>query len=222
MASQFPYVPFTCANKTIRRCLPPPFFWVDLWFILTLGVEHLQKGERGKNIVCSLQSRSPSLLWQKTCPKNVQEQWYQTLNLHIVIRLRSTPRFVAWKFLVSVCAGGASCKQPFDRNQKVYQLYHCQARQWRQSGSCFFLQMTESSSIKSGLSLGRLKPKDVKHLPNSVPYPGTVAMTMIKHLRHKTVRWDFHLLSHHLQAGSVLKGAMRLFFHEESISTQTD
>ena len=130
------------------------------------------------------------------------------------------PRFVPWKFLVSsVCAGGASCKPPFDRNQKVY---HCQARQWRQSGSCW-RQMSESSSAKSGFSLlGRLKPKDVKHLPNSVPYPGTVAMTMIKHLRHKTVRWDFHLLSHHLQAGSVLKGAMRLFFHEESISTQTD
>ena len=129
MASQFPYFPFTCANKTIRRCLPPLFFWVDLWFILTLGVEHLQKGERGKNIVCSLQSRSPSLLWQKTCPKNVQEQWYQTLNF---------PRFVPWKFLLFVHAGGASCKQPFDRNQKVYQLFHCQARQSRQSGSCFF------------------------------------------------------------------------------------
>ena len=114
----------------------PPFF---------LGGLVVHPDVRGwaslKNIVCSLQrlqSRSPSLLWQKTCPKNVQEQWYQTLNLHTVIRLRSTPRFVAWKFLVSVCAGGASCKQPFDRNQKVYQLYHCQARQWRQSGSCFF------------------------------------------------------------------------------------
>ena len=214
MASQFPYFPFTCANKKIRRC--PPLFLAGL-------VVH--PDVRGwaslKNIVCSLQrlqSRSPSLLWRKTCPKNVQEQWYQTLNFHTVIRLRSTPRFVTWKFLVSVCAGGASCKQPFDRNQKVYQLYHCQARQWSQSGSCFFLQMTESSSIKSGLSLlGRLKPKDVKHLPNSVPYPGTPVMTMIKHLRHKTVRWNSHLLSHHLQAGSVLKVT-----HEESISTQTN
>ena len=197
-----------CQQDNSKVSPPPPFFWVDLWFILTLGVERLQKGERGKNIVCSLQSRSPSLLWQKTCPKNVQEQWYQTLNF---------PRFVPWKFLVFVRAGGASCRQPFDRNQKVYQLYHCQARQSRQSGSCFFLQMTESSSIKSGLSLGRLKPKDVKHLPNSVPYPGTPVMTMIKHLRHKTVRWNSHLLSHHLQAGSVLKVT-----HEESISTQTN
>ena len=91
MASQFPYFPFTCANKTIRRCLPPPFFWVDLWFILTLGVEHLQKGERGKNIVCSLQSRSPSLLWQKTCPKNVQEQWYQTLNFPRLCPMEVSP-----------------------------------------------------------------------------------------------------------------------------------
>ena len=88
-------------------------------------VQRIRFESRPKSLESVAQkSIKPKTSSPKTSKSSGTKPWTFMLGLYDLLSLT---RFVPWKFLVSsVCAGGASCKQPFDRNQKVY---HCQAHQ---------------------------------------------------------------------------------------------